>query len=88
MSKFNAKDYNFVAKRLRENFPIDTPPDQMTNPAANVGTHLQRGVVVEIAIDFAKKYQEDNPNFDPLQFLDQCSPDTDRYPFSELWENK
>lgn len=86
-SKFTRKDHNFVAKRLRENFPIDTPSELMRSPADNVGKHLQRGVIVELAMDFARKYKEDNPLFDPHVFLDQCSPDSDRYPLSELWED-
>jgi len=69
--------YNLVAKKLREQFPTSD------------NTQLQvvmRGQICELAIAFAKSFRRDNPNFDPIRFLDSCSPDPDRYPISELWE--
>jgi hypothetical protein len=79
MSKFSAKDYNFVAKRLREAYP-------MHGSSNMTPFKQQRRLLEELAITFAEKYKEDNPNFDPLVFLDQCSPDPEIYPFSELWD--
>lgn len=75
--KFNAKDYNFVAKRLREAYPI---------PNRETPYKEQRRMLEELAITFAEKYLEDNPNFDPYTFLNQCSPDPDIYPFAEDWD--
>jgi hypothetical protein len=43
--------------------------------------------LVNLALSFAKRFKEDNPKFDPLKFLDACSPDPDIYPISELWED-
>lgn len=83
--KFNAKDYNFVAKRLRENFPLEANEDASEHSRIKNLTH--RGAITQLALDFARRYKEDNPNFDPLKFLDQCSPDTDLYPLSELWQS-
>jgi hypothetical protein len=79
MSKFSAKDYNYVAKRFRENFPDD--PDNTPDVL------LKRHMLVVLMLDFAEGYLKDNPRFDPLKFLDVCSPNADLYPLSELWED-
>ena len=80
--KFFAQDYNFVAKRLRENFP--KPLDYGDSRAEYLSVSEK---VSTIALDFAKRYAEDNPNFDPHWFLDACSPDVEALPLSELWED-
>lgn len=71
-----AKPYvwNLVAKILRERFPEEFH----TMP-------VEREVVVDLALTFAERFMQDE-GFDPLKFLDQCSPNPDLYPFSELWE--
>lgn len=76
MASFHKQHYNLVAKKLRTHFPTGD------------NEHLQivmRGLICELALDFARSFEEDNPNFDPIKFLDACSPDPDRYPMSELW---
>lgn len=86
MSKFNAKDYNFVAKRIREVYPAE----DLDANAANVlhyAVFIQRGVLGELALNFAKKFKADNELFDPHKFLEQCS-ETQDYPLSILWEEE
>lgn len=86
--KFTAKDYNFVAKRIREHFPIwleGEDSDWFRQQRDKI--MLQRGVLTDLAIEFAKSYKKDNERFDPIHFLDACSPDVDRFPLSELWED-
>ena len=83
--KFSAKDYNFVAKRLREHFPHDLINDDYSDYRKD--QMIARSAITVLILDFARKYAEDNPNFDPIKFLDACSPDVDRFPLSELWEN-
>jgi hypothetical protein len=39
-----------------------------------------------VAISLAKRFALDNEGFDPVMFLDRCSPDPEKYPLSELWE--
>jgi hypothetical protein len=87
MPKFNKKDYNFVAKRLRENFP-SPEASEMSWYDKRKEVQTRQRIVAEVAIDFAKAYKKDNPQFDPLQFLDACSSDVDRFPLSELWEDE
>jgi hypothetical protein len=85
---FSQQHYNAVAKLFRENFPMT---DQLLRREDNDERKkllLQRGTVVDLAIDFAKYFKKDNPSFDPIKFLDHCSPDVDFYPLSELWENE
>jgi hypothetical protein len=79
MPKFGPKDWNFVAKRLREAYPM--------HGSNNMTPYKeQRRLLEELAITFAEKYAVDNLDFNPIAFLDECSPDPDIYPFSELWE--
>ena len=75
--KYTPKEYNLVAKVLREEFPI-----KHKNTAT---TRAQGETCVRIALNFADRFMADNEDFDPLRFLDACSPDTDQFPFSELW---
>lgn len=78
---FGPKEWNFVAKRIRESDYWNM------HTLGNYSVHIiERNVLAGIALDFAVRFEQDNPMFDPLTFLDHCSPDTDRYPLSELWK--
>lgn len=81
-AKFHAMFYNFVAKRIREEFDMGWPGETGTQRLMST---TNRAVLSDLAMSFAKKFAEDNPSFDPLKFLDQCSPDAELYPLSELW---
>jgi len=77
MATHHKATYNLVAKKIRDQFPTTS------------NDHLQvvmRGLLCELAIDFADSFKRDNPErFDPIRFLNACSPDVDLYPISELW---
>jgi len=73
----HAQTYNFVAKRIREDFP--------TNPENDTIVLVKRGTLVELALRCAYGFMQDNPEFNVMRFLEQCSPDNDRYPITELW---
>ena len=72
----NPHIWNKIAKTLRENCPTDNSDESM----------IRRGTVVNIAMSFAKQFSRENKAFDSVKFLDQCSSDPERFPFSELWE--
>jgi hypothetical protein len=88
VSKFSAQHYNAIAKDIREQF-------QFYGLGANV-TQLPKhereilmarsATLCDLALRLARRFKKDNPSFDPLLFLDACSPDSDIYPLSELWE--
>jgi hypothetical protein len=80
--KFHALHYNFVAKRIRDNFPGVYDYGDSRAEYLSVSD-----AIVRLAIDFAKHFKEDNPAFDPLMFLDACSPNAEELPLSELWED-
>jgi len=82
MPKFHELHYNFVAKRIRENFPLR----EGNTSVAKIGIIAARGAITVLALDFAKSFKKDSDSFDPLRFLDRCSPDVDTYPLSELLE--
>lgn len=83
-AKFHAMYYNFIAKRIREHFDVGRVDD---TPVNRVMSMTNRAVLADLAMDCARKFKEDNPSFDPLKFLDQCSPDVDMYPLSEMWDD-
>lgn len=74
----HAQTYNFVAKRIREDFPTDHDNDTITL--------VKRGTLVDFALRCAFGFLQDNVEFKPLQFLKNCSPDPLIYPIHELWD--
>lgn len=93
---WSQRHYNAIAHDIRELFPLD-PPSGTISLADYVGIKLQnqhqRATLVALAISFAARFMQDSDEaeeggaFDPIKFLDACSPNTDLYPLSELWEN-
>lgn len=71
--KWSAYHYNALAKEIRELLEV-----------YDVGK-AQFHAIVALAINLAKRFQEDNPRFDPVKFLNQCSPDVKLYPLGKLW---
>jgi len=81
--KFHQLHYNFVAKRLRNHYPADGGSISDTDLIHKMGA---RTAIENLALEFAQRFKLDNLNFDQYAFLDQCSPDPDVIPLSELWE--
>lgn len=81
--KYHRMYYNFIAKRLRDHYPEDLCDDSDNMRMCEL---MVRDTIHDIALECADRFSEDNPDFDPLAFLDQCSPDPEAFPFSELWE--
>lgn len=78
---FHRGHYEIIAARFRNNLEQYGAPIPSTTQAIND----VRNAIVELALEFAQRLQTDNEDFDPLIFLDKCSPDPERYPLSELW---
>jgi hypothetical protein len=79
---FGPQHWNAIAKDLREEYNF-----VCTKEHTNHDVILIRLRQIEhVALRFAMRFNIDSQDFDPLKWLDQCSPDTDMYPFSELWE--
>lgn len=72
--------HNLTAKILRTAYPTGKFANDMLEEAL-----LTRRTIEGIALAFAHRFMEDE-GFDPLAFLDKCSPDVDSYPLSELWD--
>jgi hypothetical protein len=75
---FHRAHYNIIAARFREQ-------NWYTRSSSDYARQA-RTSLTNIALDLAERFQEDNERFDPLKFLDACSPDPERMPLSELWE--
>lgn len=76
--KFDRQHYNALAKIMRENFPDEDADD--------VSYRHGRTQHVFICMKMANYFKSTDQGFDPIKFLDACSPDVDVYPLSELWE--
>jgi hypothetical protein len=71
------KWFNVVAKRIREGFPTQFEQREA------------RSAMTNMALAFAKYFndrKDDYPTFDPITFLERCSPDPILYPIEELWK--
>jgi hypothetical protein len=78
---FHRAHYNILAKQFREQFALYLPGGINMH---KLGAMEARGAILNMALAMARRLQEDNPQFDPLMWLDECS--TEGYPFSEFWE--
>lgn len=86
--KFDRQHYNALAKLFRENFPQEIKPEDMVNPLENLNKRIKREQHVLMIVELAEYFVKGDPGFKPLKFLDACSPDTDVYPLSELWDGE
>lgn len=84
MSKFSAQHFNAIAKDIRDEFQRCL--DEYKHPNQKLKKLYCTDALVKLALRFADRFINDNDLFDPLKFLDACSPNTDLYPLSELWE--
>jgi hypothetical protein len=61
-----------------------------TNGSYMVGSGHDKMVArnedIRLALNIARELADNSDNFNPLDFLDCCSPDPEIYPLSELWE--
>lgn len=83
---FHAAHYNIIAKQLRTLYEETLGPTE-DDPGEQLLTMIAQRTIEEVALRLAKRFQQDNELFDPIKFLDACSPNTDLVHMSELWEN-
>ena len=83
--KFHKLHYNFVAKRIKEQWDMGGDAD---TAVMRLMAQTNRAVLGDLAVSFARAFKKDNEAFDPLKFLDACVPDSDLYPLSEVWESE
>lgn len=86
MSRWSAVHYNALAKELREEMQ-KVVGDYVPGSARKPEQLAAMSALCNLVLRLARRFVSDNPAFDPLLFLDRCSPDTDLYPLSELWED-
>lgn len=90
--KFHKGHYEIIAARFRE--ALEPYMGQESNATllspdfVDTKTEMLavRSAIVNLAIDFARRLQADNDLFEPVIFLDRCSPNVVLYPLGELWE--
>jgi hypothetical protein len=69
---FQQQHYNAIAKDIR----------QLYNSTESLA---RRRALEDVALKFCDRFVVDNFEFDPVKFLNQCSPDEELYPLGELW---
>jgi hypothetical protein len=74
---FSAGHYNIIAGQFKK---------ALDRFLGHKDTSAESATLVDLALSMAKRFALDNDQFDPVRFLDACSPDTQLYPLSELWE--
>ena len=78
---FHTGHYNVIAKQIRTELEKYVNFDESWGDAVTA-----RNSVIDLALNLAKRLQLDNDEFDPMIFLDRCSPDHERLPITELWD--
>lgn len=87
---FHRGHYEVIAARIREQLEPILKAEHFFDDYAQYNeqvekSRLQSGALINLAISLAKRLQLDNEEFDPVIFLNRCSPDPEQYPLSELW---
>jgi hypothetical protein len=72
---FHRGHYEIIAGRFRN--ALEPLMGDEDGTAANV--------LVDLALNFAHRLQADNEDFDPVLFLNRCSPNKDEWPIGDLW---
>lgn len=94
--RWSVYHYNAIALEIRELFPLDPVDAFLSEHEYKIERDknmIKRGVLSALALSMAVRFKADSDAaeeglaFNPIRFLDACSPDTDLYPLSELWEN-
>ena len=83
--KFTRYHFNVLAKEIREQM---IPPDRMRDSGLRLYL-AHNAALADLALSLAKRFQAERTEhsyvFDPIQWLDACSPDPLTMPLSELW---
>ena len=79
---FHRGHYNVIAAQIKRELAKHDAPRIVATQRM-----YARNALLDLALAMAKRLQADNPEFDPLTWLDQCSPDPVEYPISELWSD-
>lgn len=80
-SVWTRQHYNAIAKEIREQLHV-----AYITPVNRAGVLSRTAGLTDLALNLAKRFEKDNERFDPIRFLNACSPDVDRYPLGELWD--
>lgn len=83
---FHQGHYNIIAGQFQKHFEHIMREHQHDGAINKVMQLAAVSASTDLIVHFAQRLQKDNPSFDPIKFLDACSPDPDVYPFSEAWE--
>jgi hypothetical protein len=75
--------FNAIAKDIRSEFPVSDYDDSDRMKKEKM---VQRATLADLALRFAARFKKADPEFNVFAWLDQCSPDPETYPLSELWE--
>jgi hypothetical protein len=84
---FHRAHYNIIAARINEQA---TDVIQRFNDKTWTVTQFDASMLTleNLALALAHSLAKDNLDFLPVLFLNKCSPNTDLYPWGELWNEE
>lgn len=84
---FHRAHYNILAKQIRENVQPYVDKALEDDDFSDVRTNMMAAGVslVNLAVSLAIRLKADSEDFDPVRFLNACSPNVEKFPFGELW---
>lgn len=78
---FHRAHYNIIAAQIQRQYAV-----VISNRYD--GMDIEQRSLEDLALNLAKRLKQDNPHrFDPVAFLNDCSPNIDLYPLGELWRD-
>jgi len=87
--KFHRGHYEIIAARFRQGLEPYMNTHQFDGDTIVTEDFLRGGktALIDLALSLGLRFQADSEDFDPYIWLDRCSPDPERWPLSELWND-
>jgi hypothetical protein len=83
---FHRGHWMILAKQLREAFPTYTPDRDEDEEMWN-HVMTSRSTLIGLELSLATRFLADNEDFDPVLFMNNCSPNIEEFPLGEVWED-
>jgi hypothetical protein len=84
---FRRQHYYAIAKEIREQVP-GYEARNSNSVWIRYKVRIKEDTLIDLALSLCSRFEEDNPLFDPVEFLNKCSPDEDTMPWGELWKEE
>jgi len=87
---FHTGHYNVIAGRLKNAMEpymgLDQFDSEQQKRMGMTGLLTAKTALVDLCVSFALRLQADNEDFDPVLFLNSCSPNLEKFPLGAIWD--